>query len=391
VARRRKSREKLNLTPKRRRAKGEGSYYRRTRILADGRSVEDWVFEAFLGFDENGRRVRRRMMAPTLSELQFKVNKLKADHAGKIPRRAQQTVGEYLEDWLAGVERSRASTTAIFYGKRIRMYAIPNIGKVLLDELGPERIAWLYKILAERGVSADNVQKLHKALRRAFNVAIGKGILRRNPCAFVERPSHRVARRSTYSAAQVARLLKAAKGDRFEAMVRLGIFAAMRPGELFALEWNDVDLRRSVVDVRHNLRERPRVLVPAKADSARRIPLERGTVAALRRHRDSRRSPFVFTTERGKMMSEKVGNGALRSIAQKARLPVLTLYGLRHTGISLLAESGAHLRIAADIAGHATTALTGDVYTHFQAARHREAVENAASLVAGASKRRRRA
>jgi integrase len=355
--------------------------------LPSGVASNYWIFAVSLGYGENGKRIRRSFCGKTKDEARLKFEQHRARNGGVVGRSQMRTVEEYLETWLASVATSRRSATARFYADRIRRYALPNIGKMPLDELDGRTIAKLYQNLALRSVSADNIQKLHKSLRRAFNVAIGQGLIARNPCAFVDRPQHRPARRGAYDAEELATLFAAARGHRYEALVRLGVFAAMRPGELFALQWSDVNLEAAVVDVRHSLEERPRKLAPAKAKSARRVPLDAGTIEALERHQaamaaEKHGSPFVFVTPAGKWLSEKVANAALALIVEKANLPPATLYVLRHSGVSLYGESGASARVAADIAGHSTTDLTLDVYTHVAPARHRESVDRAAALVA---------
>ena len=166
----------------------------------------------------------------------------------------------------------------------------------------------------------------------------------------------------------------------------------MRPGELAALSRADLDLDRGTVDVRQSLRDdRGKLtLVEAKADSGRRIPLAPAIVEVLKRHRQAMQcekhgSPYVFVTESGTWLRTNPANAWLEGIAQKAKLPLTTLYRLRHTGVSLFAETDAHIRVATDIAGHSTTDLTANVYTHAGEAMHRDAVERISRRVLGPS------
>jgi integrase len=375
--------------PKRlRRGPGEGSWFTRTRTTPAGRIVSEWRHVVSLGVDENGRRVRRTFSGPTKSAVALKVAKAKAAAGGQIQRKTSLTLKAFLEEWLDSVERSRAATTARAYGQRIRRFAIPILGGMPLVDVDAQAITRLYGTLSMRGETASNIAKLHAALRRAFNVGIGQGVLTRNPVLHVARPTHKAKKRVALSAEEAARLLDAAQGHRLEALVRLAIFGGLRPGELTALRWPDIDLKAGVVDVRHSLRDHRGALslVEAKADSARRIPLEQSTIAALSKHKaamkaEGHNAEFVFVTPGGFWMRSNNVNAALAEIAKAAKVPKVTGYTLRHTAISLLAESGAHLRVAADLAGHSTTILAADVYTHTTPAQHRMAVENVATLL----------
>lgn len=47
-----------------------------------------------------------------------------------------------------------------------------------------------------------------------------------------------------------------------------------------------------------------------------------------------------------------------------ARLPKITLHGLRHTHASLLMEMGVHAKVIQERLGHADATLTMDTYAH---------------------------
>jgi integrase len=375
-----------------RRKNGEGTWSQRSRTMPSGAVIREWAYIVSLGNDPiTGKRVRRSFYGKTQAEVRLKFEKARAAQGGAIRATDPLTVGEYLESWLADVERARSGPTARFYEGRIRRFAMPTLGPIRLEEIGNADVERLYRALDRKGVSADNIQKLHRALRRAFNVAIGKGILRTNPCSFVERRPHRTGKRPALDAAQVAIFFRAIRGHRLEAMFRLGILATMRPGELYALEWDDLDLERGLVDVRNSLEEdAPRKIVPAKADSARKIPIEPETVDALRSLALAPRAPgkrpsFVFVTPRGDWLSPKETNAALKTVCAAAKLPEMTLYSLRHTGVSLFGEAGVAIRVISDIAGHADTQITTDIYSRATGEMHRDAVERAIALVRKAS------
>lgn len=86
--------------------------------------------------------------------------------ASKRRRLAPAGRDDDLASWLANVKLSRSPLTHRRYAQHINAYAVPNIGKIRLDDLDGNRIAKLYDTLLLRDVSADQIQKLRKALRR---------------------------------------------------------------------------------------------------------------------------------------------------------------------------------------------------------------------------------
>ena len=377
------------MSDRRRRSAGEGTrIFERTRTLRSGRVVKDWVQVVSLGYAADGKRVRRWFCGPTQTIVRDKVAKARAKGGGSLRPVVTTTVGDYLASWLANVKLSRSPLTYRGYAQHINAYAIPNIGKIRLDDLDGNRIAKLYEALLLRDVSADQIQKLRKALRRAFNVAVARGLIARNPVDHVEAPRHRSKERESYDAAQLAVFFAAARGERLEAMFRLGVLATMRPGEIFALRWDDVDLEAGTIDIRHSLENDggKLAIAPAKADSGRRVPIEAETIGLLRAHagamtREQHGSPYVFVTARGAWLRDTINRTILAPICARAGLPKITLYGLRHAGISLFAEAGVSIKVASSFAGHATIDITANTYTHLTDSSLRKGLEGAANLV----------
>jgi integrase len=54
----------------------------------------------------------------------------------------------------------------------------------------------------------------------------------------------------------------------------------------------------------------------------------------------------------------------LNRILERARLPRVRLYDLRHTAATLLLSAGVHVKVASEMLGHSTATLTLDVYSH---------------------------
>jgi integrase len=71
-------------------------------------------------------------------------------------------------------------------------------------------------------------------------------------------------------------------------------------------------------------------------------------------------TPYVFTTEFGKPSDPRNALRALKAAAKRAKLPsTVGLHTLRHSAASLMLSAGVPL-----IFGHASVAITRDVYGH---------------------------
>ena len=62
-------------------------------------------------------------------------------------------------------------------------------------------------------------------------------------------------------------------------------------------------------------------------------------------------------------------------LLERAGLLRVRFHDLRHTAATLLLEQGVHPKVAADMLGHATVAVTLDTYSHVTSGMHEAAAE----------------
>ena len=123
---------------------------------------------------------------------------------------------------------------------------------------------------------------MHSVLRKALKQAVIDGLIPRNVCRSRKPPKIEHKEITPLDRQQTQALLKAASGDRLEALYMLAVHTGMREGELLGLKWEDVDLERGVLRLRHALvREGGKVSSRGSQDSQE--PPERQTHP--RRHR----------------------------------------------------------------------------------------------------------
>jgi integrase len=157
----------------------------------------------------------------------------------------------------------------------------------------------------------------------------------------------------------------------FVAAIGLGL----RQGELLALRWEDVDLDRGIVMVRHTLRRGDRELAEPKTERSRRtLAMPSAVTAALRQHRRRQLEErlaagpawedreFVFATPHGRPLDGvNVAHDYQEALA-RAGLPRQRFHDLRHAYATLLLEDGVELAIISRALGHSVLSTTADVY-----------------------------
>jgi integrase len=132
---------------------------------------------------------------------------------------------------------------------------------------------------------------------------------------------------------------------------------------------------------------------PKSRRSRRTIALDASTLEALRAHAarqaDEQRQwredlvdvNLVFTRPDGRPLVPWMVSKAFHEHARAAMLPQIPLHGLRHSYATLALSSGVNPRIVSARLGHATVALTLDVYSHVLPQADREAAQSIAALI----------
>ncbi len=240
------------------------------------------------------------------------------------------------------------------------------------------------------GAGARTRQLAHAVLHRALNQAVKWDLIPRNLASHVARP--RVPRRegTAPSAEDVRKLLKAGKGDPFEALYVVAATTGLRQGELFGLKWKDIDLRRRTLAVQRTITDvdgRIEIASPKSAKGRRRVELPELTVRALRAHRarlsaTPHGEAWVFSNPRGGPMRKS--NFTVRSwwpLREKAGLEHLRFHDLRHGAATLLLSAGVHPKVVQERLGHATVAITLDTYSHVLEGLQRDAADKVDELL----------
>ncbi|MDQ6767921.1 MAG: tyrosine-type recombinase/integrase [Candidatus Eremiobacteraeota bacterium] len=355
-----------------RRVNGKEYKYRRARLWLE---------------NNKGVKVRQVFYGRTDAELNKKIKAAKARPASDInPHKT--TLEQWIELWLETSQEKKPNTLR-HYKQNFEKHIRPRIGKAKIGKLIPQNFASFLKELKDDGIGASTVEVSYKILRAAFQKLHKDQVLDRNPVATVGKPRVPKPERRMPTMDEAKKLLKAAKGTRDYPLILMALLTSMRPGELFALRWKDVNLTQGFLTVNHTLTtDADGKLVlddPKTPEARRRVELDHYLVAELTKLRKQDRAvTHVFTAPDGGLISK--GNFRKRVWAPllvEAKIPDLTLYSLRHFGNSLLAHDGASVKVLQARLGHTRAAMTLDTYTKLMPSGTREAANRLSDLFLG--------
>ena len=354
-----------------RRGAGEGAVYK----------LEDrglWAGAVELGVID-GKRQRKVVKAKTKAEVLRKMRALQGtvDSGLPVPDNST-TTGDWLRWWLSDVLPGTVKAgTLTNYTDVLEAYVIPLVGKVPLAKLGPEHVQSMMRALERSGLSPRTVGLARTVLRRSLGDAVRWSKVPRNAAALVRAPRKAETRtEDALSAKEATAVLKAASGDRLEALAVLVLAVGMRQGEALSLRWDDVDLKAGTVRI-----------TESKTEAGRRnVALPPFATAALKAHRGRQREErmaadywddpgLVFTTSIGTKLDRRNVLRWWHDLTVRAGVGRRRFHASRHTAATLMLNNGVPLEVVSATLGHSGLAITADVYAKVGAKLQREAAD----------------
>jgi len=370
------------------------------------RSSGRWQISIGLGRDPStGKRRRHRFtIQGTRHDAQRALRKaLQQRDSGIAVTPEKITVSEWLTSWLDRHQAEGHIGPRVVDGYRriIRCHLAPMLGRLRLQELRPDHIAdakarWLSGegSTAKEALSGATIHKHFVVLRQALTEAVKAGIIARNPIDVVSAPSVKArSERRALTEEEIAALLTAAQGSRYDAAIRFTLATGLRQGELFGLWWEDVDLDEGLINVRQTLSyvEGKSFFAPPKSERSRRVvELSAATVNLLRSHRKGQAEHRLrlgpIWQDHGLVFPSLIGTPWLarpfyrgyRAVLERTEIDGIervNWHTLRHTAGSQWLRHGADIFSISRRLGHASAAFTMDVYGHLLKGQQRQAAE----------------
>jgi integrase len=349
--------------------------YIQTRMMKDGPRYD-------VRYDVNGERRTERFRFE--KDAKAYLTKIRGDAlAGLIldPRGGERLFGAYAEEWLEHrLVKGRPLTLATRQGYEalLRRNLRPAFGKTMLRQITPNVVRkWHSKLVADKG--ADAAAKSYRLLRAILMTAVSDELIPRNPCTIKGAGIERAGERPLLETAMVLHLADAIT-PRLRALVMLGGFASLRPGELLGLQRRDVSLLHRTVHVErqaHEITGRGRVETPPKSEAGERtVVLPEFVAGVMAEHFDAYVAPApsspVFTRPSGLPLRRADLSNEWRAACATVGLSGVRPHDLRHHAATLTARKpGITLRELMATIGHSSP-VAALRYQHATEERSRE-------------------
>jgi integrase len=279
------------------------------------------------------------------------------------PALSRVTVGEWAARWLKNQVQLKPSTRHR-YAILLRMQVLPVWERVPLSAVAHADVGEWVRRMSQAGLAPSTVRQAHRVFSLLLSLAVRDGRLTRNVAVGVRLPRVGRSEKIFLTHAQVAALAAAAEPHGL--IIRVLAYTGLRWGELAALRVRRVDLARRRLLVAESVTEigGHAVFGTPKTHQRRSVPLPRFLVDPIAVHIAGRgRDQLVFTSPGGEVLrSNNFRRRVFDRAASSVGLAGLTPHELRHTAASLAVAEGANVKAVQRMLGHASAAMTLDVY-----------------------------
>ena len=328
------------------------------------------------------------------------------------------TMDELYDLWMSGKRDSLKARTLQRYTGMYENHISLVLGARPAQEIRRADIRrYCEGLFQERGLKERSVRNYYRLIFQIFEYGVREGYLPSNPAKGAYRAGmgrnteSSVRKRKALTLREqkmILEILKETKAlRRWRPVIQFMLFTGLRIGEIEALRWEDIDLERHLLYVRHTMgkkleeqesgqekdmtvqvsrkrRYRKCLSTPKTSSSEREIPLLAAAEAALKEEKERQEKRkircrekvdsyegYVFLNDDGRLLNDLILNDVLRNVCfqVKQRLPdafqgleKVTCHTLRHTFATRLCEAGVQMKVIQDVMGHADIGMTMDLY-----------------------------
>lgn len=339
---------------------GESIYKRK-----DGR-FEGRIYSSSAG----GKRCYKSYYGSTYEEARKKMRVAKDTTNYSV---TEMTVRDMFAEWFSVMKSRLKESTLSNYRMKANKHIIPVFGDINCCELDHRTIYDFIERSLNMGLSARYVSDMISLLRCVYKYAEREYNLK-NIVSGVIMPRKSMSNVKILSDGEQDILKKYIAGD--HSLTGLGIaislYTGIRIGELCALKWEDVDLEKRIMTVRHtvqriqcfNSTQRTKVMIsePKSLSSKRVIPIPKCLCRIMKKFSED--SNYYILSGKCTPIEPRVMQYRFSKILKNAGLPSVHFHSLRHAFATKCIALGFDVKTLSEILGHSCVELTLNRYVH---------------------------
>lgn len=267
----------------------------------------------------------------------------------------------------------------------------PYLGNRNINSLVKSDIQILIDRAADNNYKYERQNKIKMILADMFARAMEDNLMIRNPAKGVKLRADKEIKAFALSREQQEEFFDACKGTFYDNLYNVAINTGLRPGELFALTADDIDLGGGYISVTKTLVYQKyldddcktfHIESPKTRQSYRKVPINSECRKYLENQfelkrivkskRPKQQNDYLFVTKFNTPLNSVIYSDSIRSVVRRINdtrdsdneFPFFGGHTFRHTFATRCFEAGVQPKVVQSYLGHAGLKMTMDLYTH---------------------------
>lgn len=288
---------------------------------------------------------------------------------------------EWLSNWLENyVQPSAKQRTYTRYKEIVEQHIITQLGELDLSEITPYVLQCYVTELLKcgnlrtgKGLSANSVNSIITVIQNTLKTAYSLGMIREYAGDKIKRPRSSEKKIECFSMSEQKKIEQYILNEENTRLfgVLLCLYTGLRIGELLALEWSDIDMRKGELRVNKTCHygkdengEFGRITdIPKTQSSTRTIPIPKQLMPRLREVKKKSRSTHIVSNG-SNLISIRSYQRSFASLLKKLNIQHRGFHSLRHTFATRALECGMDVKTLSEILGHKNPTVTLNRYAH---------------------------
>lgn len=288
---------------------------------------------------------------------------------------------DILDAWISEHKLRIKEPTAYNYFK-----ALPAVKEyfdgVRIQDIDSEMVYNYVQHLQKQYTLITSTRLYCKVLSMSLTFAVRYGYIHYSPASDVKMPGRSRAEIKPFSVDEVYLLLEADGPQWVKDGIMIAFRTGMRPGEIYALKWTDINLDLRFISVQRAIARAGSAIKTTKTPSGvRRIDIDSKLVdylLSMKKEKANQKCEYIFTPPPQGRHEYRVPwnlSEQIKRMCHNVGIPPRNFYALRHSHATLLLELGVHPKIVQERLGHHDIKVTLSTYSHVSPTIQHRAVE----------------
>lgn len=338
----------------------------------------------FIKKDENGKRKYKSFYGGSKNEVMAKYNDSFTSINSNQYTITDLTIKELSLEWLSVMSAHIKESTAANYKMKLNKHIIAAFGEMKCCDLKSKHLYSFIDRSLKSGLSSRYIsdiiviiKSIYKYAQREYNI--------KNVTEGMIMPKKEKAEVRLLSETEQQKLKKYLKEnlDRTSLGIVLSLYMGLRIGELCALQWEDIDMKKRILTVNKTIQrvqspienKKTRLIItePKSERSKREIPIPDNIIKMLKQFIGDR-DDYVIS-ENKKPIEPRTLQYRFAKILKNVNLPSVHFHSLRHLFATRAVALGFDIKTLSELLGHSSVELTLNRYVHSSFERKRSCME----------------